>query len=292
MKRYAFLAALASPAVILIQAVPTYAQAVVIPVGVEYSQVSNFDSETGAAAEVVRVYYPPQQGIPTSVTGEVANALAAGEKVVVSFAPAVPVASAQLTDMSDFCSALKKGGDLGDVWVDVWHEPQQTFGSTNADAATFVADYEEFANECLGSGVQFGPIYNTYPIYNTSGYTFAAWEIPAHEATYVGIDTYPGDDGHGSGTGQGDEFYDPLDVASPVLNYAHSNDLAVGIAETGVNETTDADSTDQGYAETYLNHYKNFGGAWLMYYNSGDFDIGANGGVLESTWAGVYAYHQ
>jgi hypothetical protein len=284
---------LASPAVA--------SSGVVMPVGVNYTRVSDFDSVTGTTAEIVRIYYSASDGIPTSVgaTTDVQDALNAGDDVVVSFTPEIPVESSQLTDFSLWAQSVVNGHYTGRVWVDVWHEPQTYFGCcTQAQGQTFIGDYEQFQAEAHADGLMFGPIFNTYPIYHENTTTdttlvVSQWLPPAGDDSFIGIDTYPGDDANQS------EFYDPLSVISPITNLAHTEGIPVGISETCIMDTTyTVGSASETDAEQYLEDFKNFGGSWLMYFDGPvqetppACDISNNDDAMVPAWDSVYDYHQ
>jgi hypothetical protein len=269
---------------------------VVMPVGVNYTHVSDFDAATGTTAEVVRIYYDTGDGIPTSYIGTpVQTALERDEDVVVSFTPHTSIQPAQLQDFAEWAQSVKKSGYASRVYVDVWHEPQHYFGGTsNTDGGAFEAAYEKF--QAKADGLMFGPIFNTYPIYHVDPTTNTTlninyWMPPAADDSFVGIDTYPGDDPSQT------EFYNPLSVISPITNLAHAEGIPVGIAETCVMDTTYTSGTE-AEAVQYLEYYENFGGIWLMYFDGPPSSTATacniiNGGkALKDAWDNVYNSHQ
>jgi hypothetical protein len=244
--------------------------------GVDANGDPAFTTATGLSAQVVRVYLPGGDSVPTSVANaHLDTYYAAGEAVVYSIkADQSPDSQAtNQSNLSALATDIKSKGYASKTWIALHHEPYPEL-----TGAAFQTMYTTYAPSVRAAGVRCGVIYQTYPLYHgDSTYAPDYTSGILADVDFIGIDVYPDSTPGGYATGI-------LSVISPFTTYANQNGKPFQIDEVAVDSTVTGTQAAQA---AWLGGLANLGAAaeLVMYYE------GAPGGfpdlVIENNPAAV-----
>jgi hypothetical protein len=250
--------------------------------GVDASAEAHFKTETGLAAQVVRVYLKQGDKIPASTAAAGLDAYyAAGEGVVYSI-KADNSPDSEATNKANLAALAKNivaGGHASRTWIVLHHEPYHEL-----TGAQFQTMYSTYAPSVRNAGVKCGVIYQSYPL--THGLPDYAEEYTSGIlglVDFIGIDIYPSDAGYGTNI---------LSEISPFSSYAKSNGKPFQIDEVAVDNTV---TGTQAQEAAWLGGLSTLGSdvTLVMYYEGSpstfaNLKIGNNPQAV-ATWQSLYA---
>jgi len=251
--------------------------------------VDGLDKLTGRTADLVRVYFSPSEGVPSSLsTNNISVYLLQKRHVIISLKfsdSGVPSAS-DLVAVEAYLSLIAKANYASQVFFTAHHEPYPEL--SGPDFVNKV--YTPVAILCLKYKISVGPILQTYPYLRNE--TSLSDYIPSNLSTwdFLGIDHYPSSDPTSSKdnpfiTNSGSTI-DPLVSISSFTSYAKSRGKDFLVAEFGIVDTEQA----LPHASDWVKAFATVGNSslGLSYFNDFGFGLQENNGLLVPDYQYVY----